>query len=83
MLEWTWNPYEERKWQRHYDCLLEFIRREGHMGVPKNHVEETVELGVWIGEQYEECENETLSPDHRKKLEALPCWCRPEGVRHI
>ena len=36
---WSWNPHTDG-WERAYAVLMKFTHREGHAGVPKEHVED-------------------------------------------
>lgn len=68
---WSWNPYED-KWEEGFTSLLRFVEREGHAGVPKDHIEDGYLLGRWTSHQ--RTKRKSLSPDRRERLEALPSW---------
>ncbi|MGO9747678.1 MAG: Helicase associated domain protein [Mycobacterium sp.] len=68
---WSWNPFED-KWEEGFTSLLRFVRREGHAGVPKDHIEDGSNLGRWTSHQ--RAKRGSLSRDRRKRLEALPGW---------
>jgi hypothetical protein len=64
---WSWDPYSE-KWEE--GSLKQFFDREGHCRVPQKY--KTVggyRLGQWVGVQ-----RQTMDPDRRQRLEALPGW---------
>jgi superfamily II DNA or RNA helicase len=68
---WSWNPSED-KWEEGFTSLLRFVEREGHAGVPKDHIEDGYNLGRWTSHQ--RVKRRSLSRDRRKRLEALPGW---------
>jgi hypothetical protein len=68
---WSWNPYED-DWEQGFTSLLKFVEREGHAGVPKEHMEDGYHLGRWPGHQRAKRKN--LSRDRQERLEALPGW---------
>jgi superfamily II DNA or RNA helicase len=68
---WSWDLRGDM-WQRKFDLLREFQRREGHALVPQGYVEDGVKLGTWVLEQRN---NEAkLSEERRKLLESVPGW---------
>jgi hypothetical protein len=44
---WTWTA-SISQWDRNYQALIAYAKREGHAQVPGLHVEEAVELGRWV-----------------------------------
>lgn len=68
---WAWEPHEAA-WERGYRAMVEFVRREGHARVARTHVEGGVKLGGWVGEQ--RSKRDTMHPDRKTRLEALPGW---------
>ncbi|CAL9278320.1 hypothetical protein SUDANB5_06851 [Streptomyces sp. SudanB5_2050] len=66
------------KWAMHYLAAKQFYEREGHLQVPRKHVERTVgedqeerelKLGAWIGNQRSRAA--TLSPERVEQLSAI------------
>ncbi|MDC0999084.1 helicase associated domain-containing protein [Alphaproteobacteria bacterium] len=44
--------YQNRRdWDTSYKLLREFVNREGHSKVPKNHIEKGYDLAAWVEEQ--------------------------------
>ena len=68
---WVWNPHEAR-WQRSFEALERFVKREGHARVPDSHSEGDIKLGGWVMTQ--RMNRDKLSIDRKKRLEALPGW---------
>lgn len=66
------------KWAMHYAAAKQFYEREGHLRVPRKHVERTVgedqeerelRLGAWIGNQRSRAA--TLTPERVEQLSAI------------
>ncbi|SCE12343.1 Helicase associated domain-containing protein, partial [Streptomyces sp. BpilaLS-43] len=66
------------KWAINYEAAKQFYEREGHLQVPRKHVERIVgedqeereyRLGSWIGNQRSRAS--TLTPERMKKLSAI------------
>ncbi|MEW2297518.1 Helicase associated domain protein [Streptomyces sp. NPDC006743] len=67
------------KWAMNYEAAKQFFEREGHLRVPRKHVERTVigedqeerelRLGAWIGNQRSRAA--TLSPERVELLSAI------------
>ncbi|MEU6639483.1 DEAD/DEAH box helicase [Streptomyces rochei] len=66
------------KWATNYQAAKQFYEREGHLQVPRKHVERTVgqdqeerelKLGAWIGNQRSRAA--TLSPERVEQLSAI------------
>ncbi|GGZ88260.1 MULTISPECIES: DEAD/DEAH box helicase [Streptomyces rochei group] len=66
------------KWAMNYQAAKQFYEREGHLQVPRKHVERTVgqdqeerelKLGAWIGNQRSRAA--TLSPERVEQLSAI------------
>ena len=74
---WEWNPFEA-DYQRGLALLRQFVEREGHAQVPKEHVE-TVDgvdytLGGWVSRNRVGFAKGRLSADRIADLEAIPGW---------
>ncbi|MFJ2307717.1 Helicase associated domain protein [Streptomyces sp. NPDC087787] len=66
------------KWAMNYEAARQFFKREGHLRVPRKHVERIVgedqeerelRLGAWIGNQRSRAA--TLSPERVEQLSAI------------
>jgi hypothetical protein len=57
-----------------YQLLERFVRREGHADVPPDHVEEGVNLGVWVANLRFEQANLGLRHEWAARLAMLPGW---------
>jgi hypothetical protein len=68
---WTWTVSED-VWDERYGLVKRFAAREGHSRVPQKHVEDGIALGKWVSVQ--RAKRDTLPPERRAKLEALPGW---------
>jgi hypothetical protein len=54
--------------------IQDYVSREGHARVPRDHIENDFRLGAWVKEQ-RSVYRETRVPDDRvARLEALPGW---------
>ena len=49
-LGFTWDPLSQQ-WEDAFSALQEFKKREGHLRVPRSHIESKVRLGDWIHTQ--------------------------------
>jgi hypothetical protein len=68
---WVWDA-NAAVWERSYAALVRFAAREGHARVPKEHVEDGIGLGSWVGGQRG---SRTRMPEERReRLEAVPGW---------
>jgi superfamily II DNA or RNA helicase len=79
---WTWDALESG-WQSGYRLLRSFVDRTGHAQVPQPHLEGGFLLGAWVNTQRQLFKKGKLSPDRRKRLDALPEWtwkARPSRV---
>ncbi|WP_432101323.1 Helicase associated domain protein [Streptomyces sp. WAC 04229] len=66
------------KWTMNYEAARQFYEREGHLQVPRKHIERTVgddqearelKLGAWIGNQRSRAA--TLAPERVEQLSAI------------
>ena len=68
------NRMREALWEENYQLLLQFSEREGHVDVPRYHLEDGVRLGTWVAHQRQFYRKNKL-PKHRiERLERLPGW---------
>jgi tRNA A-37 threonylcarbamoyl transferase component Bud32 len=73
--DWTWERGPD-KWERGYDALVAFRKREGHIKVPAGHIENSVRLDAWIERQKQHFLMERIQQqgDHVARLELVPGW---------
>jgi hypothetical protein len=71
---------EARLWGSNFLLLQQFRDREGHLRVPKQHVEDGHKLGNWISNQRIQKRKGTLSPDRHRRLNEIGfCLSSHEG----
>ena len=70
---WTWET-RQVAWDEGFIHLMRFVEREGHARVRQGSREEGYRLGGWVAEQRQAYREETLAPQRRARLEALPGW---------
>jgi len=70
---WSW-ALKEDSWVQAYGQLKAFAEREGHVLVPKTHVENGFPLGAWVVGQRQRIADGRISLDRRQELENLPGW---------
>jgi hypothetical protein len=68
---WSWD-YRGDRWNQCYAALKKFVDREADIRVPKGCTEDGVNLYSWVSEQ--RANMDSLSPERRAQLEALPGW---------
>jgi len=64
----SWNPLEDI-WEKYFNLLKVFKKREGHTRVPKRHVESGLNLADWVGTQRRT--KEKISPVRIDRLNKL------------
>ena len=67
-LGFNWEPRNEQ-WDEAFESLKKFFKREGHCHVPREHTENGLKLGTWVGKQREK--KDRLSPDRLKRLDSI------------
>jgi superfamily II DNA or RNA helicase len=69
---WTWDALLD-KWEEGFQYLNEYANRNGDSKVPHDYrALDGYRLGQWVTVKRQK--KERMSPDRRKKLEALPGW---------
>ena len=69
---WSWDAISDQ-WNEGFAHLKAYAEREGHCRVPAQHrTAEGFRLGQWGATQ--RGARETMDPDRRQRLEALPGW---------
>ena len=69
---WSWNVSSEQ-WQQGLSYLKQFSERKGHCRVPQLYeTDNGYRLGRWVVGQRRS--KDTMEPDRRQRLEALPDW---------
>ncbi|WP_082691823.1 DEAD/DEAH box helicase [Mycobacterium sp. IS-1556] len=71
--KWTWT-YSRDLWEERFSVLEKFAAREGHARVPQKHIEDGIALGRWVSIQRRNAKHNVITPERRKRLEALPGW---------
>jgi superfamily II DNA or RNA helicase len=85
---WTWDLNADA-WERGFAHLEAYSKAEGHCRVPQDHeTSDGFGLGSWVSNQRRK--RSKLSPDHERRLEALPGWiwdtrtaAWEEGFAHV
>jgi Helicase associated domain len=69
---WSWDVFSDQ-WEKGFTHLKQFSDRVGHCRVPQGFkTEDGYRLGSWVRNQRND--KDTMDPDHRQRLEALPGW---------
>ncbi len=64
----------EARWNRLYELLWAYARREGHARVGKGRLEEGEPLGDWVDTQRQFRKKGKLSEERIGKLKRVPGW---------
>ena len=74
--DWSWTPESDRlkaSWEKAFANLKQFLEREGHSRMPSRYkTDDGFSLARWVDRQ--RSRRDTMDPDLRKRLEALPGW---------
>lgn len=70
---WLWSV-PGSLWERAFGLLEQYVEREGHARLPRQHVESGYALGAWITNQRTRHAGGRLRPDYVARLEAMPGW---------
>src|SRR5947207_1213256 len=69
---WSWDLGSDL-WEVGFSHLKQFSERVGQCGVPSTYkTDDDYRLGQWVSLQ--RYTKDTMEPDHRQRLEALPGW---------
>ena len=69
---WSWDVLSEQ-WEESFSYLNQFSNREGHCQVQQRYKTDSGNgLGSWVSDQRKV--KDTMDPDRRQRLEALPGW---------
>jgi Helicase associated domain/Helicase conserved C-terminal domain len=66
----VWDPLEA-KWEDGFSALKRFKAREGHCLAPYKHREGTYPLGNWVMNQRQRTNKDTMSAEHRQRLDEI------------
>lgn len=70
---WFWKG-QEAKWDRARHLLEQFVSRNGHAMVPKKHVEDGFNLGVWVMHVRDQYKRGELPEDRARYLNRTKGW---------
>src|SRR5262249_6698201 len=70
---WVWG-LQNARWDDGFAVLQQFVSREGHARVPRDHSESGFLLGGWVKTQRRAQAAGRLSDERAARLAALPKW---------
>jgi hypothetical protein len=70
---WAWDALSSQ-WEDGFTRLKVFSEREGHTEVPKNHIEDGLNLGSWVSTQKLRKRDRKISAERIARLESLNSW---------
>jgi hypothetical protein len=68
---WSWSRKDDA-FRRNVETLRRFVEREGHARVPQKHMEDGIQLGLFVSNQRRS--RDLLSKSRRELLESFPGW---------
>jgi hypothetical protein len=69
---WSWNVLSDQ-WEEGFSYLKQFSEQRGHCRVAHRFkTDDGYRLGLWV--QNQRAKKDTVEPDRRQRLEALPGW---------
>ena len=75
-LNFPWDPFATR-WESNFQALLKFRKREGHINLPKGHIESGINLSSWTVIQ--RAQRVKMQPSRRRRLEDIGFSWDPHG----
>jgi superfamily II DNA or RNA helicase len=73
---WTWDS-RQAAWDKGFQHLQEYVKKNGHARVPQSYVIDGFRLGNWVNMQRSNFANGILDDDRRTRLQDLPGWSWP------
>lgn len=70
---WTWTPQDD-VWERHKRLILQYVKREGGIHIPRSHIEDGFKLGELIHGYRQRINDGSADSDRAKFLTSLPGW---------
>jgi superfamily II DNA or RNA helicase len=78
-LNMGWNP-KQTLWDRNLDAATAFHRREGHLDIPKQHIEAGITVGDWLNKARSDYHSGVLTPDRVRDLTDLGVEWEPRAA---
>ncbi len=75
-LNFPWDPYSTR-WESNFQALLKFRKREGHVLVPKGHIESGIKLSSWVVSQ--RAQRNEMQSERKARLDKIGFSWDPHG----
>ncbi len=73
----VWAP-DADAWEKGFEHLQHFVRREGHAEVPARHIEEGFQLGGWLSAQRSATRRGRLPPERKRLLDDVNVTWAPQ-----
>ena len=70
---WIWSSSDE-SWRKNYECLVDYVRINGHCNIRGFETMGDVNLGDWVQKQRQAKKNNKLSDNQIQMLEAIYGW---------
>jgi hypothetical protein len=68
----------DKKWNKQYEQLVEFKRKNGHCVVPQRNKDDA-SLGKWVNKQRSNQMNDTLGLDRKERLDEIGFFWKDDG----